>query len=156
MVSRPAFAPRQKGVTYFWVLLLLALISLGLGKLLEDVRMSTQREREHELLYVGGLYRRAIQQYWQSTPLDGRRYPERLNDLLRDPRYPVTRRYLRQLYPDPVTGKPLVPILSAEGGIMGVRSASSNTPVKVSGFGEESAAFAKSRSYDQWEFVYAP
>lgn len=51
-------------------------------------------------------------------------YPKNLNDLLRDPRYLVTRRYIRKIYPDPVTNKDFLLIFSAEGGICGVKSES--------------------------------
>jgi hypothetical protein len=156
VVKYYTFRARQVGVTYFWTLLILTFITLGLGKLMDDVRMSNQRARERELLYVGNLYRQAVRQYWQSAPIGAKRYPDKLDDLLRDPRYPVTRRYLRRLYLDPVTGKPFVPVVSPGGGVMGVHSASPHKPVKISGFSGEEAVFTKSASYQNWEFIYAP
>jgi hypothetical protein len=153
---RVAGAARQRGVTYFWALLMVLLITLGLGKLLENVAKSNQRAREAELLYTGNLYRDAIRQFWQSTPVGAKPYPEKLDDLLRDPRYPVIRRYLRKLYPDPVTGKAFVPIPAPGGGVMGIHSASARKPVKVTGFPTESSAFGAARSYQQWEFSYVP
>jgi type II secretory pathway pseudopilin PulG len=136
--------------------MLVLMISLGIGKLLDNVATTDRRKREAELLYVGNLYKEAIRQYWQSTPAGSSQYPERLDDLLHDPRYPVTRRYLRRLYPDPVTGRPFVTIPASGGGLQGVHSASARAPIKVAGFpvGEES--FATARSYQQWEFVYSP
>jgi hypothetical protein len=131
-------------------------ITLGLGKLLENVAVSNQRARQTDLLYTGNLYRNAIRQYWQSTPIGAKPYPEKLDDLLRDPRYPVIRRYLRRLYPDPVTGRPFEAIPAPDGGVMGVRSASLSKPAKIAGFRTEQAAFATARSYQQWEFNYAP
>jgi hypothetical protein len=151
----PRFA-RQRGVAYFWALLMVLFITLGLGKLLENVALSNQRAREAELLYTGNLYREAIRQYWQSTPAGAKRYPETLENLLRDPRYPVIRRYLRRLYPDPVTGKAFVPIPAPDGGVMGVHSVSPRKPVKASGFRPDQTAFATARSYQEWEFSYAP
>ena len=85
-------------------------ITLGLGKLLDNAAISDQRAREGELLYVGNLYRDAIRQYSESTPAGARPYPDRLDDLLRDPRYPVVRRYLRRPYPDPFTGRAFEPV----------------------------------------------
>ncbi|MFL9984050.1 type II secretion system protein [Paraburkholderia sediminicola] len=147
---------RQRGVAYFWALLMVLLITLGLGKLLEDVARSSQRSREAELLYTGNLYRDAIRQYWQSTPIGAKPYPEKLDDLLRDPRYPVIRRYLRRLYPDPITGQAFMPIPAPDGGVMGVRSTSLRKPIKVAGFKTNQMALATARSYQQWEFSYAP
>ncbi|MFL9867549.1 type II secretion system protein [Paraburkholderia fungorum] len=131
-------------------------ITLGLGRLLENVAKSNQRAREAELLYTGNQYQDAIRQYWQSTPVGARPYPEKLDDLLRDPRYPVIRRYLRRLYPDPITGQAFVPIPAPGGGVMGVRSTSRRKPVKVAGFTTNPIAFAAAQSYQQWEFSYAP
>lgn len=156
MVNRYSRLERQRGVAYFWALLMVLFITLGLGKLLENVAKSTQRAREAELLYTGNLYRDAIRQYWQSTPVGARQYPEKLDDLLRDPRYPVIRRYLRKLYPDPITGQTFAPIPAPDGGVMGVRSTSLRKPIKVAGFSTNQRAFAAAQSYQQWEFSYAP
>lgn len=147
---------RERGVAYFWALLMVLFITLGLGKLLENLARSNQRAAEADLIYTGNLYRDAIRQYVQSTPTGARPYPAKLGDLLRDPRYPGMRRYLRRLYPDPLTGRPFVPIVSAEGGVMGVRSASSRRPIKTARFRAEQAEFGAARTYQQWEFRYAP
>jgi hypothetical protein len=80
--NRSSFA-RQRGVTYFWALLMVLFITLGLGKLLENVAMTNKRNRETELLYIGNLYRDAIRQYSQSTPVGAKPYPEKLGDLPR-------------------------------------------------------------------------
>lgn len=156
MVSSFSRFGRQRGVAYFWALLMVLFITLGLGKLLENAAKSTQRAREAELLYTGNLYREAIRQYWQSTPIGARPYPEKLDDLLRDPRYPVIRRYLRRLYPDPITGQAFVPILAPGGGVTGVRSTSLRKSIRVAGFRTAQMAFAAAQSYQQWEFSYAP
>ncbi|CAB3771124.1 type II secretion system protein [Paraburkholderia humisilvae] len=153
---REASARRQRGVTYFWALLLVLFITLALGTLVNNVKSSGQRAREADLLAVGDLYRNAIRQYVASTPVGARRYPEKLDDLLRDPRYPVVRRYLRQLYPDPITGAPFVAIPAPEGGVMGVRSASHKQPLKTAGLQAETAGFVRSGTYRDWAFVYAP
>jgi hypothetical protein len=156
MVSAAASLKRQRGVTYFWVLLLLFLIALGLGKLLDAGRLSGQRAREADLLFTGNLYRNAIHQYVLSTPAGGQPYPEKIEDLLHDPRYPVVRRYLRRTYPDPMTGEPFVPVPAPEGGVMGVRSASQKKPLKTAGFQESQASFAHARTYRDWEFSDPP
>lgn len=150
MVSRH----RQRGVTYLWMLFLVFLLGLGLGKSLEVYSTVVQREKEVELLHVGGLYREAIRQYYLSSPGGVKRYPASLEDLLQDRRYPVVRRYLRRLYPDPVTGDAFVPVLAPEGGIRGVRSSSLGAPLKRAGFDAEEAGFDTASSYHEW--VFAP
>jgi hypothetical protein len=156
MVNRRPSITRQRGVTYLWALLMVLFITLGLGKLLENVAMTNKRTREADLLYTGNLYRDAIRQYSQSTPAGAKPYPERLDNLLRDPRYPVIRRYLRRLYPDPITGEAFIPIPAPGGGVMGVRSASLLKPAKRAGFRTDQTAFATAPSYRQWEFSYTP
>jgi hypothetical protein len=156
MVRARTHRERQRGVAYFWALMLVLFISLGIGKLLDNAATANQRSREADLLYIGNLYKDAIRQYWQSTPAGSRLYPERLDDLLRDPRYPVTRRYLRRLYPDPVTGQPFATIPAPDGGLKGVHSLSKRAPLKVARFAAGEEAFATARSYQQWEFAYEP
>ncbi len=146
----------QRGAAYFWALMLVLCISLGIGRLLNNVVKTNQRAREADLLYIGNLYKDAIRQYTQSTPDGTMPYPEQLEDLLHDPRYPVTRRYLRRLYPDPITGSSFATIPAPGGGVKGVHSVSTRAPVKVAGFPPGEEAFATARSYQQWEFSYTP
>jgi len=156
MVNRRHRSHRQRGVAYFWALMMVLFITLGLGKLLSNVAKSNQRTREDELLYVGDLYRNAVRQYSESTPAGTHPYPDKLDDLLRDPRYPVVRRYLRRLYPDPLTGHAFEPVYAPEGGIMGVRSTSSKQPLKLAGFRDDRSAFADAPTYRHWVFGYTP
>ncbi|WP_322026525.1 type II secretion system protein [Burkholderia sp. BCC1977] len=155
-MKRRARPRAQRGVAYFWVLLAVLVIALGLGKLLGHVAKTNQRAREAELLYVGNLYREAIRQYSESTPAGTRPYPDKLDDLLRDPRYPVIRRYLRRHYLDPITRQAFDPIQAPEGGVMGIRSTSIRKPVKVTGFNDDQTGFSAARSYREWAFIYTP
>jgi type II secretory pathway pseudopilin PulG len=91
-----------------------------------------QRDRERELLLVGKEFQRAIGLYYERTPGAIKRYPERLEDLLRDERYPSMQRYLRRIYRDPMTGRTEWGLVSAPtGGIMGVYSLSRDRPIKT-------------------------
>lgn len=60
-----------------------------------------RRAKEEELLFRLGEYRRAIAQYRATRG----RPPRELKDLLEDRSQLQTRRYLRRLYKDPITGK---------------------------------------------------
>ena len=85
------------------------------------------------------------------------RGPPTLDALLVDPRFQQIRRYLRKLYPDPITGKnDWVPILAPNGGVMGVHSLSEDGPFKQAGFTADDNAFTGKTHYSQWEFVYVP
>ncbi|ENX05677.1 hypothetical protein [Acinetobacter courvalinii] len=143
----------QRGITYLWMLFLVFLLSLGLGKSLEVFSLLEQRQKEQELLYVGKIYQEAIKQYYLSGQ-ETNKYPAHLQDLLKDSRYLVTRRYIRQLYPDPLTNQDFSPIISAEGGICGVKSRSMKKPIKTSFEENVFQNFNNAKSYQQWEFGY--
>lgn len=150
----PSQAPcAQQGTGYLLMLLLVFLLSLGLGKALEIYSTTAQREREAELVHVGSLYRQAIRDYYLSAPDGLHRYPARLDDLLKDARHRVTRRYLRQLHADPMTSEAFTPLLAPDGGIWGVASTSPAKPLRM-----QPAAVMPSGealSYRDWHFVYA-
>lgn len=142
---------RSAGFTYLAVLFAVAILSGGLALAGEMWDTAAQREREAELLFTGNEYRVAIERYYLSGPQ--RQYPGSLDELLEDPRRPGTERYLRRLYPDPITGGDWMLIRGPQGGIVGVHSASEAKPLKVAGFRPRDAAFAHAERYADWEFV---
>lgn len=116
-----------------------------------------QREKERELLFVGNQFRRAIAQYYERSPGGGNRYPQSLEDLLIDKRYLATQRYLRRVYPDPITGKPEWGLVKGPGDrIVGIHSLSEDTPLKRTGFPTAYEEFEGKEHYNEWRFVYAP
>ena len=115
-----------------------------------------QREREKELLFRGSQLREAINR-WQ-TQVPGQRPPMKLNELkelLKDPHSTGTVRYLRRPYLDPMTGKEFETIPDPLKGIIGVRSASEEKPLKIA-FPEAFKEFKDKGKYSQWEFRYQP
>lgn len=155
---------RQRGFTYLLVLFFIASAAAGLAAVGELWATSRQQERERELLFAGNAMRQAIGAYYLATPGPFKRYPASLELLLKDPRSPDTRRYLRQLYPDPMTGSTeWALIMAPQGGIMGVASASEAAPLKRAGFRDPNQAFEEQAirlkeklRYRDWEFIYAP
>jgi type II secretory pathway pseudopilin PulG len=145
---------RQRGVGYLFMLWAVFLLSLGLGKALDVYATAVQREREEELLHVGALYRDAIRDYYLSAPNGQHRYPNHLEDLLKDSRHQVTRRYLRQLYPDPMTVQPFTPLLAPQGGIWGVASPSTKSSLRTLRASNELAKAPETQRYRDWEFFY--
>ena len=128
-----------------------------------------QQEREEELYFRGDQYRRAIASYYQAKHGNAPgMYPNKLEDLLKDPRSLQTRRHLRRIYMDPFTGEDFVLIRqgavitgltgtgTALGGIKGVQSSSNLEPFKQDGLPKAYEAFAGARSYSQWPFVFEP
>jgi type II secretory pathway pseudopilin PulG len=143
------------GFTYIGVLFVVALAGISLAGLGEVWSTAAKRENEAQLLFVGGEMRRAIGQFFESSPGGAKRYPMKLEELLADPRYPTTRRYLRRLYVDPMTGAADWGLIRGPGNsIIGVYSRSEERPLKVAGFGSEGAAFANAARYADWRFVH--
>lgn len=143
---------RSRGFTYLTVLFIVAIIAGGLALVGEMWETSTKREKEAELLFIGNQYRKAIERYFLSGP---RQYPRALEDLLRDARKPGTERYLRKLYPDPITGKNEWGFVKgADGGIAGVYSLSEEKPLKISGFKVRDAALEGAQKYSDWKFAH--
>jgi len=152
--SRTGPRHRQQGVGYLFMLLVVFLLSLGIGKAMDVYSASAQREREAELVHVGSLYREAIKDYYLSAPNGQHRYPVQLEDLLKDSRHLVTRRYLRQLYQDPMTAKAFTPLLAPQGGIWGVASTSSSQPIRTATPAGVVLKQPQAQRYSDWQFVY--
>lgn len=143
------------GFTYLGLMLAIAVSSAALAAGVEVWHTALKREKERELLFVGDQFRRAIELYYRAAP--GRKYPLSLEDLLKDPRQPGVRRYLRRLYRDPVSGKAEWGLIMAPGGgIMGVHSLSEEAPLKIGNFAERYQDFEGKTQYSQWMFVYQP
>ena len=143
----------QQGFTYLAMLLGVAILGATLALTGMTWQTVVQREKETELLFVGEEFRRAIQQYYSAHG----RYPRQIADLLKDPSYPVTKRYLRKLYFDPITVTKEWGIVRApDGGIMGIYSSSSEAPIKTSGFASKEVDFEGKAHYSEWQFVVLP
>jgi type II secretory pathway pseudopilin PulG len=151
---RYGVVPREAGFTYLGLMFAIAIIGITLATV--GVVWSTQirREKEVELLWIGDQYRAAIGRYRAS----GGQFPQALTDLLEDKRFPVVRRYLRRLYPDPMTGALDWQLIQVPGGagIIGVASNSQDKPIKVANFSDRNVNFNDAVCYCDWKFIYAP
>lgn len=140
----------ERGFTYLTALFLVAALGAGLAVTGEIWSQARQREKEAELIWIGNQFKQAIGLYYQRSPGAVKRYPEKLEDLLEDKRYLTTQRYLRRIYSDPITGRPLWGLVAAPGGgIVGIYSLSEAKPIR-------SGAVAGAASYREWRFEYAP
>jgi type II secretory pathway pseudopilin PulG len=153
----------ERGFTYLAMLLAVAVVGIGLAAAGTLWSTAAKREREQELLFAGDQFRRAIRLYFRNSPnqsTPGAAYPKALKDLLEDTRRGDTKRHLRKLYADPLTGKPewgLVTVKAPDGErIMGVYSLSDATPFKTSGFRDENRAFEGAKQFSDWKFFYEP
>jgi type II secretory pathway pseudopilin PulG len=152
-LGRHSAGRRARGFTYLGVLFLVALMGLGLSGVLQLWSVANQRAHERELLWVGDQYARALQSYYVQSP-GPRQYPQRLDDLLEDRRFPMPRRHLRKLYADPVTRSTDWGLIkSPDGRIAGVHSQSTAEPWKKAEFPLRWKDFADRGSYAEWRFV---
>lgn len=139
---------------------LLALVAMSLATVtaVTRARSDMQREREAQLLWVGDQYRRALKSYGQAPRAAGQsQYPATLADLLEDKRGLKPVRHLRQVYPDPMTGKADWVLETenglADGRILGLHSRSALAPIRHAGPGLSGAGFALARTYADWRFL---
>lgn len=147
----------QRGFTYLGLLFALALLGLALGAAGTVWSVVRQRDREQQLLWVGGEIRRAIGHYYQAGPGGLRAFPRSLQDLTADERGAVLIRHLRQAYPDPMTPTGEWELIrGSDGALIGVASKAKGTPMKQKGFAEADRAFEDAGCYCDWRFVYLP
>lgn len=147
---------RQHGFTYVGLLLLVAMSSAALAAAGSLWSIEARRAKEAELLFVGAQFTQAIAAFRDRTPAgQQQRFPRTLDELLDDKRWPTTRRHLRQVWVDPMTGtREWGLVLAPGGGIMGVHSLSEGTPLKIAGFPPEFEDFGLATNYQGWRFVY--
>lgn len=148
------YTRRESGFTYLVLLAVVAAMGIVLATAGEVWHMTLKREKEQELLFVGDQFRRAFNLYALNTPGNGSRYPQSLEALLKDPRYPGIQRYLRKIYADPITGSAQWGLIKGPNGeIFGVHSLSEDEPVKKSGFRLADAKFEGRSKYSDWVFM---
>jgi type II secretory pathway pseudopilin PulG len=150
----PAFL--QRGFTYIGLLIVIAVMGMGLAAFGELYSHAAQRDKEQELLFVGDQFRQAIASYYNRSP-GAKVFPQKIDDLLEDKRFPMPQHHLRKLYRDPVTGSTDWALVEAPGGgFMGVHSRSDDAPVKTGGFAVADEAFEGAEHYADWAFTYSP
>ncbi len=145
------YCPGARGFAYIALLILIASMAVALAAVAEVWHTEVKRQKEEELLFVGSQIRNALAKYYASG---GGGYPTSLDDLIKDPRMPSTRRYLRKIYPDPITGDTKWGLLKGTGGeILGVYSLSDEEPIKKSNFDVADRMFEGKKKYSEWVFM---
>jgi type II secretory pathway pseudopilin PulG len=156
--QRPTYSPgRVGGFTLLGLLLIVALMGVGLLAVGEVWHFAMKREKEQELLFIGGQFKQAIKSYHARTPVASKAqpYPFKLEDLLKDPRFPSTVRHLRKIYIDPISGKAEWGLLTnPNGGIYGVYSLSEEAPIKLANFRSSDIGLADKTRYADWKFIF--
>ncbi len=148
---------KQDGYTYFGILFVVALIGFALTGASLITQVEQQREKEKQLLFIGQQYINAIASYYNDAPGGNKHYPRKLNELLRDPRFPNIKRHLRKPWLDPLTLSFEWGIVhTKQGGIAGIYSLGKGAPFKRAGFETTmpQSFLANKNSYRDWKFIY--
>jgi len=109
------------------------IIGIAMGGVAQLWSTQVKREKEADLLFRLGEIRRGLLLYRANH----NRFPNELKDLLLDTSQIQTRRYLRQIYTDPMTGKAdwqlkiQIDTTGATSGIQDVHSKSEKKPLKT-------------------------
>jgi type II secretory pathway pseudopilin PulG len=144
----------NRGFAYIALLIGLVIIGIGLGAISEVWHQTRMRENEKELLFIGDQYRRAITNFYLSSPPGNRKFPMKFNDLLQDDRSPdKSKKYIRKLYQDPISGNlDWGEVRLPNGQLVGIYSKSDLTPLKMTGFSSKDRGFENKKIYSDWIF----
>lgn len=144
---------REAGFTFLGLMFAVAIAGIALAGTGALWHMESRREKEKELLFIGEEYREAISSYYSKSPGEAKQFPEKLDDLLQDKRFPNPTRHLRRLYREPMTSDGEWELIRQEGRIIGVASRSPEEPIKIAGFGPGQNEFEGAVSYTEWRFI---
>ena len=132
----------EKGYTYIWMMFAVALAGIALAGAGQMWKTEARREKEAELLFIGEQFRLAIGSYYDQSP-GAKRYPESLEKLISDNRFPTVTRHLRKIFHDPMTGAAEWGLITRPGvGVIGVHSLSDQKPLKKANFHERYTSFS--------------
>lgn len=144
---------RQCGFTYLGVMFVVVLMGIGLAGAGQFWSITSQRDKEAQLLWVGNQYVRALKTYHARSP--GRKtWPLTLDELLEDRRFPTPVRHLRRLYRDPLAPElDWALIRNSEGRIVGLHSQVEGVPLRQANFPLAWEEFTGMQRYADWRFV---
>ena len=134
---------------------MVVIMGLAAGMAGQSWRSTVQRAREAELLWRGQQYQKAIASYY-AVRQGQQMLPAKLEDLVKDPRFPQVVRHLRKLYKDPMTGEDWELVADSSQRIVGVRSRSDLEPFRKDGFPKSLEKLKGKKAYNEWEFVFEP
>jgi type II secretory pathway pseudopilin PulG len=153
---------REAGFTYVGLIVLVTIIGLVGAATLKADALLRRAAAEQELLEIGAAFSAALTSYAEATPRGQPPRPPSLEELLKDPRFPGTRRHLRKIFVDPVTGKAEWGIvwLNKGGGIDGkgsgvvaVYSLSQSKPLKQANFDARFQNLEGREHISDWKFA---
>jgi type II secretory pathway pseudopilin PulG len=148
---------RQAGFTYVGLVVFVAILGMVGAATLKVDGLLRRAAAEQELLEIGAAYSAALRRYAAATPRGFPPVPPTLQDLLKDPRFPGTRRHLRKIFVDPITGGTEwgIVYLGDKTGVLAVHSLSQARPLKVANFDARFPGFENREHLSEWKFSAA-
>ena len=155
MVARRARL--ESGFTYVGLVVFVAILGMVGAATLKVDGLLRRAQAEQELLEIGAAYGEALRSYAAATPRGFPAVPPTLQDLLKDPRFPGTRRHLRKIFVDPITGSTEWGVLyqGDKAGVLAVYSLSRAQPLKVANFDARFQGFENKEHLSEWKFTAA-
>ena len=153
MVARPA--RNEAGFTYVGLVFFVAILGLVGAATLKVDTLLRRAAAEQDLLEIGAEFSEALRSYAAATPRGYPTAPPTLQELLKDPRFPGTRRHLRKIFVDPITGKDEWGIVyqGDKIGVLAVYSLSQAQPLKVANFDARFLNFENKEHLSEWKFT---
>lgn len=151
-------SPRRKthgyGFTYISLIIVVAIIGMVAASAIKLGSVLQRSRAEQELLDIGAAFSDALKSYADATPQGLPPQPPSLKELLKDPRFPGTRRHLRKIFVDPMTGKAEwgIVYLGEKVGVVAVYSLSAARPVKIGNFPLRYSGFEGKSRISDWKF----
>lgn len=144
-----------RGFTYLSVIIVVAIVGLVSASAIKLGSVLQRSRAELELLDIGAAFSDALKSYADATPQGMPPQPPSLQDLLKDPRFPGTRRHLRKIFVDPMTGKAEWGIVyrGDKIGVLAVYSLSDAKPVKIGNFPARYSGFEGKNNISDWKFT---
>jgi type II secretory pathway pseudopilin PulG len=154
---------RSNGFAYVMLLIAVAILSMFAAGSLQLGSQLSRQDAEQALMDVGGEFQKALYSYSGAAATSGvsgvnasantSKGPRTIEELLRDGRSVSTKRYLRKIYADPMTGSTQWGVVKDPAGfILGVYSKSTERPIKQTNFDSTQAHFEEAESYSKWIF----
>ncbi|WP_373991164.1 type II secretion system protein [Duganella sp. BuS-21] len=146
-----------RGFTYLSLIIVVAIIALVAASALKLGSVLQRSRAEQELLTIGAAFSDALKSYADATPQGQATQPPSLKELLKDPRFPGTRRHLRKIFVDPMTGNAEwgITYLGNKTGVLAVYSLSAAKPVKIGNFPARFGGFEDRHKISDWKFTMA-
>jgi len=151
--SEPGRLDTQRGATYLFAMFSVVVMGLTLSLAAKQWKMVVQREQEADLLAKGIEIQAALEAYSNTIKagrvMPGEVYPLSLAELTKPPKP-----FLRKAYKDPIGKGDWEFLRAPNGGIRGVRSRSTATPIKKREFPPSVRHFEGLPRYSDWVFQY--